>query len=265
MSQFAVPFYRQFKYFDDDVQLNIIYKPKIKQLAEFIKDYRTHRINFIIPEFNKDRDSEIFETLNDLFSDAELVLCFPYYDDWFQNWSNEHQIKHYYQHFVNSWENLERFLSYNVTDIKVGENLAFNAEKISKIAKEKGVSLRVFCNVCQRKIESTIPSIKGFFIRPEDIDLYSEYFDTFELAYPNMDATRLNTLYEIYAKDKIWDGRVKQIIVGYEGNEDNTFLIGFGKRRSHCDRKCYQATGVEKCCFCDRLIDLNKTIKERIQ
>ena len=261
MSDFAVPFFRNFKYLDEEnIQFNIAYKPKILELSEFIKEYRSHRINLIISEFNYDKDFEIFTILNETFKDDNLVFCLPDYNNEVEQLFSENNLKHYYATIINDWENLQRFLSYNVTDIKIGENLAFNAKKASKMAKKKGVSLRVFCNVCLRKVNN-IPSIKGFFIRPEDLDLYSEFFDTFEFGFYKLDGTKLSTLYEIYAKDKKWDGKLKNIIYGYLDDEINTFLMSFGERRLQCDRKCFQAYS-ERCNYCERIAEINKLIQD---
>ena len=46
---FAIPFFKKFKYFNEDgIQLNINYKPHIKELKSFIQQYGNHRINLII-------------------------------------------------------------------------------------------------------------------------------------------------------------------------------------------------------------------------
>lgn len=117
------------------------------------------------------------------------------------------QIPHYYQNFVNTLDEFEGFLSLDVTDIFITEELAFSALFLSQKAKEKNKSLRVFCNICQSSWKGT-PSLKTFFIRPEDIDLYANFFDTFEFFYRDQNANEVNTFYEIYAKDKKWFGRL---------------------------------------------------------
>jgi hypothetical protein len=83
----------------------------------------------------------------------------------------------------------------------------FSAQILSKAAKQKNKSLRAFCNVCQSSWDYT-PSIKTFFIRPEDLSLYEGIIDTFEFYTDEKDATKINALYEIYTKDKVWNGKL---------------------------------------------------------
>lgn len=129
----------------------------------------------------------------------------------------------------------------------------FNAKIISFYAKKNNKSLRSFCNICESSWDET-PSLKTFFIRPEDIDLYNNYIDTFEFYADPTDATKINTLYEIYTKDKSWFGKLNEIILGYEGDEDNRFIIPrFGEQRLNCDKSCIK--NIKPFCrICDRII-----------
>lgn len=74
--------------------------------------------------------------------------------------------------------------------------------------------MRSYCNLCESSWEKT-PSIKTFFIRPEDLDIYEKYINTFEFFTDEKDAVRLNSLYKIYTKDRLWYGLLKDLIVGY--------------------------------------------------
>jgi hypothetical protein len=56
------------------------------------------------------------------------------------------------------------------------------------------IKLRVFPNICQSSFSET-PSIKTFFIRPEDISIYSTFVDVFELI---TDEEREQVIYKIY-------------------------------------------------------------------
>ena len=129
----------------------------------------------------------------------------------------------------------------------------FNVKILSTAAKKNNKSLRSFCNVCESSWLET-PSIKTFFIRPEDLKLYEKYIDTFEFYINNTSASRLNTLYEIYVKDQKWFGKLEEIIVGYIGEEDNRFFIpnNFGEKRLNCNKKCMQDN--EKCNICNRIV-----------
>ena len=259
---FAIPFFKNFKYPNQDIQWNINYKPKIKQLDNFITEYGTHRINLIITDFEYNRDCQIVTALRNKFTDVEIVMCLPLYEKELEEYLNKQKLPHYYNEFITDWDSFQGFLHLNVTDIFIGGSLAFNVKFLKLNAEKYKKSLRCFCNLCQSPWEYT-PSLKTFFIRPEDLDLYKNYIDTFEFYTNTASGTALNTWYEIYTKDKKWAGKLNEIIVGYEGEEDNKFIVSrFGEKRLNCNKKCMQ--GIEPTChICDRIIDLSKTLKER--
>jgi len=60
---------------------------------------------------------------------------------------------------------------------------------------DNNIKVRVFPNICQSSFKET-PSIKTFFIRPEDIKYYSTFVDVFELISNNAEIQ--NTLFKIY-------------------------------------------------------------------
>lgn len=257
---FAVPFMRNFAYLNDDVQLNIVYKPQIKELDNFISVYGTHRINFIMQNFTE-KDCEIFLALKEKYPDSVLVVCVPYYHKELEHMLTSNGVPHYYNEIVTNWDKFNGFLSLAVTDIFIGEELAFSAKILSNRAKKNGKALRSFCNVCESSWDET-SSIKTFFIRPEDLSLYENIIDTFEF-YTEADVHKINTLYQIYNIDKKWSGKLKEIIVGYNGEEDSRFIIPrFGERRLECGKDC--AKGLDSSChICDRIVELSQTLKDQ--
>lgn len=259
---YAIPFVRNFKYFNQpNIQLNINYKPKIKELDTFISEYGAHRINFICSEKIQNKDFDIILSLREKYPKTKIVICMPFYNNEIENELNKYSLPHYYNEFVNNWDKFQGFLKLNITDIFIAEDLGFCVKDLSYNAKKKGIQLRSFCNICESSWDKT-PSLKTFFIRPEDIELYQDYIDTFEFYIDDSDATRINTLYEIYAKNKKWFGYLSEIIVGYEGNEDNRFIVPrFGEKRLSCEKKCMRG-GKQKCELCDTIIKLEQTFKQ---
>ena len=259
---FAIPFSKNFKYPDQDIQWNINYKPKIKQLDNFITAYGSHRINLIIENFNIDRDSQIILALKEKHPDKQLIICLPKYHKDLEEFLNNKNLLHYYNEFVVDWDKFQGFLKLNVTDIFIAENLLFNIKNVSLNAKKYNKAVRSFCNICESSWDET-PSLKTFFIRPEDIDLYKDYIDTFEFYINENSINQINILYEIYAKDKEWFGKLNEIIIGYQGEEDNKFIIPrFGEQRLNCGKRCIK--GIEPTChICDRIIELSQTLKEK--
>lgn len=259
---FAVPFMRGFNHLDDNtVQLNINYKPEIKELDDFISMYQSHRINFIMRDFTK-LDYDIFQALKEKYPDSNIVLCLPFYNKELESFLSTNGVPHYYNEIITNWDKFNGFLSLAVTDIFIGEELAFSAKILSSIAKKMEKSLRIFCNVCQSSWDAT-PSIKTFFIRPEDIDLYEDIIDTVEFYIGDTDVVKLNTIYDIYTKDKKWFGKLNEIIVGYEGDEDSRFIIPrFGEKRLNCEKVCVKGNQ-SVCRICDRIVELSQTLQDK--
>lgn len=257
---FAIPFMRNFKYLNEPVQLNINYKPEVKELDDFISMYQEHRINLVMHDFTN-QDKTIILALREKYPDCNIVAAPLFYHPDLEQMLSSNGIPHYYNEIVTNWDRFNGFLSLEVTDIFIGEELAFSAKLLSNSAKKNHKSLRTFCNVCQSSWDAT-PSIKTFFVRPEDVDLYDGIIDTFEFYTGYDDIDRLNTLYEIYAKDKHWYGKFSEIIVGYQGEEDSKFIIPrFGQKRLECDKVC--SKGLEASChICDRIVELSNTLKD---
>ena len=76
---FAIPFFKAFQYLqDENLQLNINYKPKIKELLDFVEIYGTHRINLIFQDFKTlQTDIEIILALKEKYPDSKLVVAAP--------------------------------------------------------------------------------------------------------------------------------------------------------------------------------------------
>lgn len=257
---FAIPFTKSFEFLDEEnIQLNIIYKPKIKELDNFIKQYGKHRINLIFSNSINNQDIKIIKALIEKHPNSNIIINFPTYIKEVEELLNTNNLQHYYNEFITDWDKFHGFLNLNVTDIVIGENLAFYAKKLKYFAEKNQKALRVFCNFSQSSWKNT-PSLKTFFIRPEDIDLYSKYIDTFEFYFNNDFKYNLNTLYKIYTKDKKWFGKLSELIIGYDGQEDNRFLIPqFGQRRIDCGKRCFID---ESCHFCDKVVELGQVLQK---
>ena len=169
-------------------------------------------------------------------------------------------MPHYYTQLVDNIDLFTFFLSLDVTDIFITGELCFNLSSISTLATQHNKLLRCYCNVCQA--DGDIPSIKTFFIRPEDIPLYSEFIDTFEIYLPigRITDTWLNTMYRIYAKDHKWAGKLNEIIPSFKDDTPNNYLFPkFGEKRIDCKKKCLYSP--DKCHICERIVELGDTLK----
>ena len=263
--KFAIPYTRKFNHFDrDDYQLNINYRPNIKALDAFIEKFKDKRINLIISlipteqfEFEQQRDLDVIQILVDKYPETKIVTCFPYYSEYIEDRLNEKNIPHYYEQQVKNWSRFRGFLSLNVTDIFIAEDLCFDLPAVKNAAQEKNINLRCYCNIAESSWVNT-PSLKTFFIRPIDIQLYAEFIDTFEFY--NINKNILNVLYQVYAIKKQWFGQLKEIITNYKSDQDERYLPGiFGEKRLKCRLKCMR--NPTDCQICDRIVQLSETFQ----
>lgn len=258
---FAIPFTRKFNYFNQpNVEINIHYKPKVKELDDFISKYNQKRINLIFQEgeFDKERDLPLIEAFREKYPQCELVMRLPVYSRQIQSLLAQKQLPHYYYILANQWGIFNGLLNTSVTDIYISEDLCFSLDIIQQKVKDTNKKIRTFCNVCQ----TTWPeeeSLRTFFIRPEDIFLYNKYIDVVEFFEAEKDKNALNTLYNLYNKGERWAGPLKEIIKGFKGDTDSYYIIPyFGEKRLNCEKRC----NVSSCSFCVQLSSLAQTLKQ---
>ena len=166
-------------------------------------------------------------------------------------------IPFFYANYANTPDEIYGMIQRGVSDVYVTESLAFSIEKISPYYKTKGVNVRMIPNIAQYRkgFKENIPDPCKFFIRPEDVEIYEPYVDTFEIIAPD---DRLSVLFEIY-NNRQWLGDLKDLIVGLEESFFNTGLVPyFGPERLKCGQKCMQ----EKCNLCLQMKELSDKFKD---
>ena len=174
---------RKFNHFNQsNVEININFKPKVAELDEFISKYNQKRINLIfenLESFNQEWDPDLILEFRKKYPNCDLVIRLPEYNPRIQTLLTQKQVPHYYYIFANKWEIFNGLLETSVTDIYVTEDLCFSMDIIQQKAQAKNKKIRVFCDVCQTSWPYE-NSLRTFFIRPEDINLYNKYIDVVE-------------------------------------------------------------------------------------
>ena len=228
MMNFSIPYTRKFNHFDQsNVEININYSPKVKQLENFIIKYKQKRINLIFDSwenFDQERDPDLIRAFRQKYPTCNLVMRLPSYSSQIQTLLIQKGLPHYYYIFANGWDIFNGLLETSVTDIYVTEDLCFSMDIIKQKAQEKNKKLRTFCNICQTSWQET-NSLRTFFIRPEDINLYNKYID----------------------------------VVEFFNATDSYYLIPyFGQKRLNCNKRC----NVSTCSFCLQVSSLADILKQ---
>lgn len=266
---FLIPFTRKFNHFDQpNVEIAIHYKPKVKELQDFIIKYPNKRIDLIFEDwgdFDEERDPALIQAFRQKYPTCDLVIRLPdirepFYAKEIQTLLAEKQLPHYYFTLANRWDVLNGLLATSVTDIYVTEDLCFSMDIIKEKCKKANKRVRTFCNVCQSSWPET-QSLRTFFIRPEDMKLYNEYIDVVEFfdIHPT-EKHKYNTLYNIYNSGERWAGPLKEIIQNFNDNVDSYYILPyFGRRRLNCNKRC----SISSCSFCTQIGSLAKELKQK--
>lgn len=261
---YCIDYQKKFKYIDKINEFTITYNKRDTSLLDFLLLYKDKRINIYIEDsedFLNNNDLDRFKAINEQYPNLNYYLKIndPKQDKFaiklYQLIKKEENIHYFFDALVNDWDILWEYINMMPTDIYVVENLCFELDKIADILHTRGIKIRTFANVCQTQCGET-PSLKTFFIRPEDISIYEDYIDTIEFF---GDRDRTEILYKIYAIDKKWFGQLKEIIVGFNSDLDSRFIIPkFAESRIKCGKKCLKGGS---CKICERIEELSKVLE----
>ena len=156
------------------------------------------------------------------------------------------------------WERLNYLIKEGVSDINLSGPLAFDLGNVHRVLNilNSTAQVRVTPNSCMRLNPNTDPLV-GFFIRPEDVEVYEGLVDVLEFE----GLEHQDTFYSIYAEQKMFIGNLNQCIYNFNKPIDNKGLISlFGERRKTCGQQCLKGG---RCHRCYDLADLAKPMGER--
>lgn len=255
--KYCVEYSSTFQYLNEVDEIEINFNRQNAALPAFLEKFNNKKIvinTTSILDFNEN-DIHFFQNLQKKYNNFKLKVNF----DFNTAKLRESNIPYFFNVFVGDWQNLYYFLSYNPTDMYITNGLGFDLKDVSSILHSENIQVRVIPNLAQAAFEPDNPFYK-FFIRPEDIDFYSQYVDICEF-FIEEGKKQSSTLYEIYAKDKEWFGDLNMLIFNFNEVIDNrTILPTFAGRRINCKQKCLQKNN---CHFCQRIADLSKTLESK--
>lgn len=263
--KYCVNYRRDLKCKDDVDELRIDYNRSDTTLFDFLILHKDQHININIVdvedfinhyEYKKfigfEQREDCSHNYSFVLQDYKDAKCKTLYEIFI---ANHLQAPIYFNTKVNNWDVLIGMAELQISDMYIVEDLGFDLPRVSEYLKAKNIKVRTFANVCQ-SAWSTTPTSRTFFIRPEDVDLYSSYVDVIEFYYSRID--QQNILYKIYAKDKKWAGNLSEIIMGFKEDVDSRcFLPEFAEKRLSCCKKCQRGNS---CTICDRTFSLAKTM-----
>jgi hypothetical protein len=164
---------------------------------------------------------------------------------------------------VSDWETFSNLKDLGVSDIYIDGPLGFQAKEIA--AGKGDIKIRVSPTKSPNSALSANTSPASFFIRPEDIQLYSSFVDIIDFKEPNQE--KEDALYSIYNKE-VFPYDANFLISSFGFPIDNSFIKEeFAETRLNCRQICKIPT--HSCHYCETyfktastLTELNKWIKE---
>lgn len=231
-------------------EITILYDRTDLTLIDFLEKHQHQRVNIFICELENCIKYKDIEKLNQIKKEKphfNFVLKFIDINEDIQKKLEEYkECKYFYDIIATDWDTFLGLVNEGVSDIYIGEDLGFELDKVSKIAKEHNINLRTFPNVSQNAWRNNLYPLKTFFIRPEDVPLYEQYIDVFEFF--GGTGNFQDIYYDIYKNKKTWYGQLKEIIFGLDIDIDNKFIIPrFGEKRISCNRECLKGGKCNRC------------------
>jgi len=249
--KYCIPYYKNFRYNDNIDEIILNYSTYRESIIQVLEEQNWNENQRIIIDICLGGVPEIIPTLKmcQKIHENIAIRLDIIQEDMVKELKGK--IPFFYVNYAKTNDEVYGMIKRGVSDIYITESLAFNIELIGSYCKYMGVNVRVIPNIAQYRagFRHEILDPYKFFIRPEDTDLYEAYVDVFEIIAPD---DRLSVIYEIY-RNKVWDGDLKQLIVGLDESFPNAGMIPlFGPKRLNCRQICMY----EKCSLCKQAKEL---------
>lgn len=230
--KYCLPYRPDLKVFKEPEEYLLKYEKYNPDLIEFIEN---HPNQTIILEVHDGVSQDDFDKLFLLGRVCKNIKLAFNYNAFVSRGKFDLSIPFFFLDLVGDYEKLNLFLSYKISDIYVSGQLGFELDNVSKICKEKGISVRAYPNLAT-STSVTCPELQKFFIRPEDTYLYEKYIDVFEFM---GERDKVQMFYKIYAKDFMWMGDLSTLVGNLNTElEGSSIISSFGESRLSCRRRC---------------------------
>lgn len=238
----------------------------IKRLADFVTDEWTCEADVVI-YLPKDQLID-WENINTYKDNLKIVIAVE--DTGIIPIVKDFGYKVFWSYPASSYWELKSLLELGVDQILLDGPLYFDIPRVKNICGE-GVELRLVVNKCYNNHLPRKNGICGTYIRPEDVEIYSNFIDHFEFDADN-NLSKEHTLYEIYTKDKQWPGNLNILLTNLNADVDNRgFELSsltddfdekfFARTRLNCQQRC-QRDNNSSCNLCNNTFDLINTLQE---
>lgn len=158
---------------------------------------------------------------------------------------------------VTDWETFQELREAEVSDIYIDGPLGFQMDLLEKYKGD--IKIRVSPTISPNASLSAERKPTSFFIRPEDLSLYSA-IDIIDFSQPSKD--KEDTLFSIYTRGS-FSYDINLLIDGLPSRNNLLFKEEFGKTRLNCKQKC-NIPG-HHCHYCDTYFSVASRLNEFAQ
>ena len=232
-----------------------------KGLVDFMEKFNKQKMNLLI-DAKSFSNGEIRKlvAIKKQYPEYKFAIAMKEYDDDCATKLKKVSIPFYVASPCKNWEEFMFLIVHGVSEINISGPLAFEMSKVKRVLNSlnQKVTLRATPNKVENINEYTNTLI-GFYIRPEDTELYEDFIDVFEFE----GLTFQDTFFSIYAEQKTFIGNLNQCIYDFKEQVDNKGLVSlFGERRRDCGRQCLNG-GL--CRRCYTLANIAKPAGEKVK
>ena len=225
----------------DEVSIKYIEDKGLVNFLELLKD---KRIVLLVPEDFPETEIKKLIAIKKIYPQYNFVVSLPKFKETIASVLRANNISFFDSEPCFTWEKFNVLAKNGVSDIVIGGDLGFSLPKVKNLVDKKypHIRLRAIADISLTEYKETDP-LKGFFIRPEDVDFYSSYIDIIEFLNPIIQ----DALYDIYTKG-FFMGQLNQIIFGIKENIDTQDIPkSFCEKRLNCNRKCLKGGSCDTC------------------
>lgn len=246
----CVTYHMDFKYFDevDEIRIKFDKMIQIANLRNFLERFKDKTIIIDIDDLDFTEYNDFLDSMIDM-EFKNYIIAYP---NIFDLDETEAALPHFFDVIIDSWDVVNALCekAYPPKYILIGNELGFELDKVAKVVHKAGIEIRCIPDRGQSRW-SEMPSLKKFFIRPEDLEYYEKYVDAIEFVF---DSSIPNVHYEIWMHSKKWYLDINDIIYDYNENTPNAQIIPeFGMVRRSCGKRCIKG---DSCTLCDKMVEI---------
>lgn len=198
-------------------------------------------------------DWDELNRFKEAFTNSEIKLGFE--DAYSIVDGKNYGYKCFWSYPATTFYEVRGLIALGVHEILLDAPLFFNLEKVKALC-ENIVELRIVANKCFNNYMPRETGVCGTYVRPEDVETYSQYIDHIEFITDTL--KKELTLIDIYKNKKKWPGNLNLLLTNLKVNVDNRgFDEDFAKRRMNCGQVCQIDN---RCHYCSSQFLLINTI-----